>query len=219
MEISRNSEIEFNAGIWGEAEKLISPDPYQREKALDKFTREGFFAGSALAAYLLATLVSDEDLEVRFHAVLILGDLLDYDKSDGRVMKDPALKHVHYYFTGMEKGQMIKLLEVSERYLSAEQPIKNILRICSYAGDLLSGIVNDRKLPSPIRRLAIYFSGEIGLQDMIPVLQNLFIRIEKSRKGPGRSLSRRRTSADEALASSAVVALAKLGSGPLPGRG
>ena len=56
-------------------------------------------------------------------------------------------------------GGILALL-ISGQYLSAEESLIEIFKLCSYAGNVLGGIVNDRKIPLGIRQKAIYFCGE-----------------------------------------------------------
>ena len=208
-----DSEITLNPlknEIWIAAEKLVSSKPLEREQALDFLREEGIFKSSPLAAYLLATRTTDEDLEVRYHSIQVLGELLDFEDSPGTEITDSALKHVHGFFTQIGKDQMIRLLEVGESYLAAENSLLNIFKISSYAGDILNGIVNDRKIPASIRLQAIFFGGEAGFLELIPVFQNLVQKIEKSRDRAGRSLAENLLKEEDLIYSSAVIALGKL---------
>jgi hypothetical protein len=75
--------------------------------------------------------------------------------------------------------------------------------------------VNDRKKAPYLRQQAIFFSGEIGLVEMVPVLENLIQRIGKSRNKPDRTISSERLHEEELLFTNAVIALEKLKSGPV----
>ena len=206
-----DSEDQINYQVlWRAAEKLVSPQPVLRDEGLDYLFNEGVFSNSPLAAFLLATRITDDDLEVRFHAIQYLGSLLDFEGSKNGVFTDQPLKYVHSYLLGFGENQIAQMLEVAEAYFSAENAIVNILKICSYAGILLSGIVNDRKKPPYLRRKAVYFSGEIGLVEMVPVLENLILRIEKNRTRPDRALSSSLKKEEEELYTEAVVALDKM---------
>jgi len=210
------TEIPLKNEIWIAAENLVSAMPLEREQALDFLRDKGIFKSSPLAAYLLATRTIDEDLEVRYHSIQILGELLDFEDSSGMGLTDLALKHVHGFFAQIGKDQMIRLLEVRESYLAAENALLNIFKIFSYAGDILSGIVNDRKIPASIRQVAIFLGGEAGFLELVPVFQNLIQRIEKSRERVGRDLAEKLLKEEDVIYSSAVVALGKLISGHKP---
>ena len=210
------TQIPLKNEIWIAAENLVSAMPLEREQALDFLRDKGIFRSSPLAAYLLATRTIDEDLEVRYHSIQVLGELLDFEDSSGMGLTDLALKHVHGFFAQIGKDQMIRLLEVRESYLAAENALLNIFKISSYAGDILSGIVNDRKIPTSIRQVAIFLGGEAGFLELVPVFQNLILRIEKSRERAGRDLAEKLLIEEDVIYSSAVVALGKLISGHKP---
>jgi hypothetical protein len=161
---------------------------------------------------LLATRITDNDLEVRFQAIQILGPLLDFDGSKSDILTDQALEYVHSYLIGFGERQILQILEVAEAYRLAEDAIVNILKICSYAGNLLSGIVNDRKKPPLQRQHAVYFGGEIGFVEMIPVLEKLIKRIENSRTRPKRALSSNLIIEKKNLYNKSVIALEKMNS-------
>ena len=210
------TQIPLKNEIWIAAENLVSAMPLEREQALDFLRDKGIFRSSPLVAYLLATRAIDEDLEVRYHSIQVLGELLDFEDSSEMGLTDLALKHVHGFFAQIGKDQMIRLLEVRESYLAAEDALLNILKISSYAGDILSGIVNDRKIPASIRQAAIFLGGEAGFLELVPVFQNMVQKIEKSRVRTGRNLAEKLLKEEDVIYSSAVVALRKLTSGHKP---
>jgi hypothetical protein len=190
-------------------ENLIAPDPDLRENALEELESLEGFKEQPLMVYLLATRLLDPDLEIRFHAVQILGKLLDFDPPAGG-LPDKSLKTLTEFTTQLEKEQLIKLLEVSVGYLAAEESIVNILKLCSYAGKALGGIVNDRKLPVEVRQQAIYFCGEVGFLSTETAIRNLIQRIGKEKARPGLIPTRRKHLDEKRLLPFAVAALTKL---------
>ncbi len=208
--INKTAPVGFQEEYWEALEKLVSANSLDRDSALDYLHENGLIWSSPLAAYLLATRTTDEDLEVRFHAIRIMGALLDFENSQGRALEGVALENVHSFFKQCGKDQILRLLEVGERYLAAENALLNIFKISSYAGDLLGGIVNDRKLPASIRQQAIYFGGEAGFLELVQVFQNLIFRIDKNRERMGRNLTDKLIKEEDLIYSSANVALGKL---------
>ena len=199
----------FDQRLWETAEGLISPDPFLRESALDQFKEIDGLYRSPLIAYLLVSRISEPDLEIRFHLIQLLGSLVDYD-SPGQHLTDQALSIAKDALDQMKKNQLIMLLEVSDSYLAAESAIKSILRLSSYAGVILSGIVNDLKLPVSIRQQAVYYCGEGGYIISRPTLQNLIQRVEKTRNRPGGGSERKKNREDEILYPYVVSAMEKL---------
>lgn len=202
-------KIDRMAKAWGELENLVSPDPDQRESALEALEIQGDFLEQPLTIYLLATRIIDPDLHIRFHAVRMLGRLLDMSQPEAG-LPERSFKAVTAFTTQMDRGQLIRLLEVSAGFLAAEEAVARILTLCSYAGNDLGGIVNDRKLPVEIRQQALFYCGEIGFLTAATAIRNLIQRIEKGRKRPGPTASRRKHLDEESLFSFAAAALSKL---------
>ncbi len=203
--------------IWQAAEGLVSPNSVEREKALDYLLEQGAPAKSPLITYLLATRLSDPDLEVRFHIVKALGSVLVGDVEGGELL-DPVLKQLQSFLAYLNTEQILDLLEVSEKYLSAEESLIGIFRLASYAGNRLSGIVNDRKNPLGIRQKAIYFCGEVGYLETRTTLKGLVSRIEKRNQRPRQSPIRKKVMDENQLYPYAVAALEKLSEGSAAGR-
>ena len=195
--------------LWTTLENLIAPDPYLRDTALEELGHLEGYQEQPLLIYLLATRLLDPDLEVRFHAVLLFGNLLNFEPpAEG--LPDESLKTLAEFTTHLEKEQLIKLLEVSVNYLAAEEPLVNILKLCSYAGKALGGIVNDRKLPVEIRQQAIYFCGEVGFLNTVTAIKNLIRRAGKDKTKSGLNLTRKKHLDEGKLLPFAVAALNKL---------
>jgi len=195
--------------LWETAEDLISPDSYLRESALDQLKEIDGVGRSPLIAYLLVSRISEPELEIRLHLIQLLGSLVDYD-SPGPHLTDQALGIAKEALDQINKFQLLKLMEVSDSYLAAESAIKSILKLSSYAGAVLSGIVNDWKLPISIRQQAVFYCGEGGYLSSKPTLQNLIQRVEKTRNRPGGGSERKKNRDDEFLYPYVVSALEKL---------
>ena len=199
----------LNNQAWKILEDLIDPDPNLREKGLEDLESLDGFQDRPLMVYLLATRLLDPKLEIRFHAVQLVGKLLSDGSLDGG-LPESSFKVLADFTTQLDKGQLIKLLEVSAGYLTAEDALTKILKLCSNAGKALGGIVNDRKLPVEIRQQAVHFCGDVGFLNTVDVIRNLMQRIEKNRARPGLGASRKKQLDEESLAPYAITALAKL---------
>ncbi|MCJ7717166.1 MAG: hypothetical protein MUO54_11695 [Anaerolineales bacterium] len=205
-------DFKWTEKIWQAAEGLVSPKAAEREKALDYLIDLGALVKSPLIAYLLATRLSDPDLEVRYHVVQALGSVLPGNER-GIEMLDPILMQLQSYLAYINTDQVLDLLEVSEQYLSAEENLIKIFKLSSYAGNRLSGIVNDRKKPLEIRQKAIFFCGEIGYLETSTTLKILVSRIEKRNQLLTRSPFRKKELDENQLYPYAVAALEKLSIG------
>jgi len=204
-------DIHIDQHLWETAEGLFSPNPNIRESSLDHLKEIDGFYRSPLIASLLVSRISEPDLENRLHLIQLLGSLLDFDSSS-RHFTDQALVFAKDALDQLEKNELIKLMEVSESYLSAEKAIGNILKLSSYAGVGLSGIVNDRKLPVSLRQQAVFYCGEVGYLSSKPTLQNLVDRVQKSRTRHGGGSERKKSRDEELLYPFVISALKKLNS-------
>lgn len=204
----KNKDLEesLRLELWEAARSLISLDSSQRDQTIERLSQIEGFQDSALMSYLLISRLKEPDLDIRFHLVQLLGSLLDYD-NPGVHFPDQILPVVHHELTLLTGNDYQKILEVSSRYLSAEKAVYNILKLCSYAGNVLSGIVNDRKLPVQIRQQAVFFCGELGLLETRTALDNLMRRVQKTRKSTQSVRSRKD---DEQLYGYAAAARLKL---------
>ena len=190
-------------------EGLIDPDPNHRQAALEDIQSLERFQDQPLIIYLLTTRLMDPDLAIRFQAVKLVGSLLPEGPSQKAISKQ-SWGILTAFTTQIDQSQLVKLLEVSVAYLAAEDAIIGILRLCSYAGKVLGGIVNDRKLPVEIRQHAIYYAGEVGFISAAAAIRALIQRLRKAKSKPGLITVRRRTLEEETLLPFAEAALGKL---------
>jgi HEAT repeat protein len=195
--------------IWQAAERLAAPRASERDAALDYLVDQGAVRISPLIVYLLATRISDPDLDVRSHIVKALGGVVAVD-GQGEHAADQVIIHLQGFLAQINKEQVLSLLEVSNQYLTAEESLIEIFKLCSYAGDKLGGIVNDQKQPLSIRQKAIYFCGEVGFLESVSVLRELTKRVEKRNQNQSRTHIRKRAKDEEQLYPYAIVALDKL---------
>lgn len=195
--------------FWSVLGGLIAPDPGLRSQALDELGGLEGFPHQPLLVFGLATRLIDPDLEVRSQAVKLMGSILAGEGSTPDIGED-SLAHLSAYLAGFNAEQYVMLLEVSAAYLAGEEAVGNILRVSSFAGRFLRGIVNNRKLPVDIRQQAVFFCGEIGFLDTAATLKNLVERIEKHRDRAGIKPGSRAKTDQEALYLQAVSALSKL---------
>jgi len=208
---SSQTEVDFKwtLEIWQSAEMLVSPNNPEREKALEFLSDIGAPQKSPLIAYLLVSMISDPELETRFHVIQVLGSII---RGDGKndCCSDQVLHYIQSFLARINREQILDLLEVAVQYLSAEQSLIELFKLCSYAGNILNGIVNDRKLPVQVRQSAIYFCGEVGFLDTITTLKGLVSRIEKRDDDSGKTAERKRVRDENEMYSYAVIALEKL---------
>lgn len=169
--------LELVPEIWKAAERITSPVDHEREQGLSELISLNVCHQSPLIAYLLATRLTDPNLEIRFHVLQILGDILRRREGE-HAAPDSVRRHLQGYVSRMRRRQIFAILQVAEAYSVAEDDIAAILNLCSYAGVALSAILSDRKAPMPIRQKAIYFCGRVGFVDAVPALERLLSRLQ-----------------------------------------
>jgi hypothetical protein len=205
----QESKFRMDQHLWDIAEGLLSPDMNVRERSLDQLIETEEYYKSPLIASLLVSRISEPDLEFRFHLIQLLGSLLDIETSD-QYFTDQALVYAQDTLNQIGENQLVKLLEVSDKYLTSVKAISAILHMISYAGNSLGGIVNDRKQPVSLRQQAIFYCGEVGFLSSRPTLQNLIQRVEKARNRSGDVSERKKSRDEELLYPYAISALEKL---------
>jgi len=198
-----------SAKTWLTLENLIAPDPALRESALEELAELEGCQEQPLIVYLLATRLLDPELEIRFYAARILGDWVDFD-CPSQALSEKTLNILTGFTNQLDQSQLVKLLEVSAAYLAAEEAVGNILKMCSYAGKALSGIVNDRTIPVEIRQQAIFYCGEVGFLNTVIAIKNLIQRVQKNQARAGLIPTRKKHLDEEHLLPFAVAALGKL---------
>jgi len=174
--------LELFPALWFAAEELTSPDPSTRQGAVDRLVDLDAPKLSPLIGYLLATRIIDSDIEIRQQIVGILGGLLSV-QGDDIVTPEKVRVHIKAYLSTMRRRGVYSLLQVSDQYPSSESDVATLLNACSFAGNALSDIVLDRKLPVQIRRQAVNFISQVGFLDAIPALDRLRTRLESRMEG------------------------------------
>jgi hypothetical protein len=204
-----NLGLDWTQEVWQAAEKLASPQPAEREEALDYLFGGDYTRNSPLIAYLIATRISDPDLETRFHFIQAIGSVLSPD-DNGVFAPDRVISYLQSVFANLNKGQILDLLAVAEQYISAEKSLVEIFKLSYYAGSTLSDIVNDQKIPVSLRQQAIYFSGEVGFLDSIPSLEGLIKRVDKRKHQDAGAPTQKRAHTEALLYPFAIAAVNKL---------
>ena len=168
---------EFLPRVWESAENLTSSEDDVRMQALENLVALDAHRYSPLVAYILATRLRDPNLEVRFHVVQAVGEVLLL-RGGGDPIPEIVRYHLQGYISQMRKRKVYALLQVAQQFGAAEESVVAIFNLCSYAGAALEEIFLDRKMPHAIRQQAIFFSGQVGFMDTIPSLKNLLHRIQ-----------------------------------------
>jgi hypothetical protein len=168
---------ELFPAIWNAAEDLSNTVPAVRLLALECLENTGAARISPLVSYLIATRLSDPDLEVRCQVVRILGDVLAPD-AEGNMAPEAVMTQLVNYISDMRTRQIFGLTQalVTNPYLDLQ--VIRIIKVCLFAGNHLIEMASSRKLSLEVRRKAIWLISQVGYLEAIPALERLQIRME-----------------------------------------
>jgi hypothetical protein len=174
--------VELFPAVWGYAEALCDPDANERKEALVRLEEMGAPRLSPLVSYLIATRLSDTDIEIRARAVRIVGDLLTFDDL-GNAPPETVRQYLNAHLSRMRTRDVYNLLEIAADDPEVIPQIGRVLDACPYAGRHLGDIALDRTIPVQLRKQAVLFVGTVGYLEAIQPLERLAVRLEARLKG------------------------------------
>jgi hypothetical protein len=92
--------LELIPAVWNATESVASPDAVTRQHGIDALLEMGAQRVSPLVAFMIATCLSDQDINIRRRVVYILADLIIKD-SGGRQPPENIRKTVINYLHNM----------------------------------------------------------------------------------------------------------------------
>lgn len=174
--------LELFPSVWSAAEALTFPDVSTRRAGLERLAKLNAVRLSPLVAYLVATRLSDPDIELRTRVVQVVAEVLAPD-NQGQAAPEPVLQQLKGYLSQMRTRQLFALLQVADFDPSSEPYIAALLNACPYAGHNLANIMTDRKALLGVRKQAAYFIGRVGYLDALPALERTAARLESRLSG------------------------------------
>jgi HEAT repeat protein len=174
--------LEVLPTVWNAAESLAAPDPITRNQAINAILELGVQRVSPLVAYILVTRLSDPEISIRRRVIYILGDLL-MEEELRKDTPDNVRKTTIYALQRLNEDTVYGLLEVAVLDPKIEKFIFQLFNNCSTAGKYLGEILSQWKHPLPVRQKAIYFVGQVGYTEVLPVLERLYNRLEARQNG------------------------------------
>lgn len=169
--------VEFFPAVWCAVESLMSPDLLARQQGLIQLIELRAARFSPLIVAILASRLTEPDLDLRRKIACILGDILTVDNS-GRTAPELVRQFLVHSLGQMRQRPIYSLLEVSVSDPQAQATIARLLNACPYAGRHLADILSDRKMPLIVRREAAHFIGLVGYLDAIPTLERMEARLD-----------------------------------------
>jgi hypothetical protein len=196
------SRFDYSPAVWQAAEALIAPDLVSRQVGLDRLIEYQAASANPLVAYVLATRLAEPDLRLRTRVVESLACLLngndpgDQGKNGNGKNGNGNGENGHNHHPGasqalvdflalMRTRQVYSLLQVGNFDPAAKPLVGRLLSFNSFAGNHLAEIFADRQAPLTLRKLAVYYTGQIGYLDALPTLERLAARLEVRKNGNG----------------------------------
>ena len=174
--------LELFPEMWGAMEAVTSPDSGVRRAGLETLLESGAPRLSPLVTYLLATRLTDPDIELRGRIIQILGESLTNDPQG-----NPAPVMVRRSLVGTlartRTREIYAILEASVQNPLVEPNAARLLNANPYAGNHMADILAARKAPLTIRREAVRLISLVGYVDTIPALERIAFRLESHVNG------------------------------------
>lgn len=174
--------LEFYPAVWSAAEALTSTDPAIRRLGLQELNASEAARYSPLIVYLLITMLTDPDIPLRCQVIHSLAQVMGRDEQ-GRTSPEPVRQCLCGHLGAMRTREVYALLQAVEQQPACEDEVAVLLGCCSYAGNHLGDILNERNNPLGIRRLAARFIGRVGFLSALPAVDRLAGRLETRLQG------------------------------------
>ncbi len=159
------------------AEDFVAPQLDKRFAGFAYLEKLQAFEASPVYAYLLVTRLTEPSLELRGMIVDQLAEIIRACLSQSGGQNDVG-HVVAYHLSQIRTRQIYALLQLAVQYEDKFSNIALVLKQCSFAGNQLAEIAENRDMPLPIRKQAILFIQHIGYTVAIASLDRLLRRFE-----------------------------------------
>ena len=179
---SSSGAVELFPAVWNAVEALVSLEPSIRLAGILQITQLDAARLSPAVAYLIASRITDADLEVRGGVINLLGRILS--PVTGQQAATPIVRQqLTAYLAQVHTREVFALLQAVEFNNALEGQVGAVFNNCPYAGNHLAYILSDRKIQLSIRKQAAYYLGKVGYQDAIPALERIEARLAARMNG------------------------------------
>ncbi len=168
---------EITSDVWNAAEALSSPNVEIRISGLDYLERSKATHYFPLIVYLLSTRISDPNLDFRSRVIKVLAGIFQPLDGDHQVL-DTVKQQLHSRLSQLQNQEIESLLEVVESNPSLQPFVATLFNYCSHAGEHLSLLLPNRRIPLQKRKIALRFIEQIGYLDALPTLERLEKRLK-----------------------------------------
>jgi hypothetical protein len=174
--------LEFYPAVWSAAEALTASDPLVRQMGLEELEETQAARYSPLIVYLLITMLTDPDIDLRCKVIHCLTRVIGLDE-DGKTSPEVVRQCLCGHLGALRTREVYALLQAVEHKPVCEDEVVTLLSCSSYAGNHLADILNERGAPLGIRRLAARFIGRVGFLSALPAVDRLASRLETRHQG------------------------------------
>jgi hypothetical protein len=174
--------LELFPEVWFAAESLGSPDAQVRREGLNRLIELGAPRHTPLVSYLVATRLTDPDIEIRCRIIQALAEVFSLDQS-GNPASDQVRRTLATQLARMRTREIYALIQAAIYDSSIEEAAARLLAACVFAGRHLVDILSERKTPLTVRRQAVRFVGRVGYVDAIQALDRIASRLETRLNG------------------------------------
>lgn len=169
--------LELFPAVWQATDALASPDVTVRCTGLEQLSLLEAARFSPLVVYVLASRLTEPSLALRAKVVELLAQVLK-PAADGKAAPEAVRQTMGQALRQMRTRQIFALLEVAEHHPEGRDSVVSLLGECSYTGNHLVDILNNRSLPFWVRKMSIRLCGEVGFLATLPALERLAGRLE-----------------------------------------
>ena len=168
--------------VWAAAEACIAADLATRRQGVQAMIELGVLRSSPLAVYLFTTRLLEPDILLRIQIIQALAYLFEPDRQ-GLPAVEVARAKLVACLSKIGSDQIMALLQAADNSALCSPQVTRLLSRCAPAGAYLATLAADREEKLSIRRRAIYFIGQVGYLDALPILQKLQVRLEARLSG------------------------------------
>ncbi len=165
-----------NSAVLRALEAFLSPDREMRAEGYEQLVSLDAVRRSPLAAAVLGSRLQESDLELRTRIVESLAAVVrpspDEPKAPERVRS-----WLRQALAEMRQPEIFSLLKASLASPEHFDNVCQLLNACSYAGEALVRILNDRTVEVAVRSEAARAIAKVGFLEALPALENLSRRL------------------------------------------
>ena len=174
--------VELFPTIWKALEDLTREDDEVRSAALEQIAELDAARISPVVSYFLVTRIIEPNLDLRARVVEILSGVLTVDEN-GLPSPVDVRNSLRIYLATLRTRQIYSLLQVSADYPELSSCVSLLLSACSFGGNHLVDILEERRNPLEIRKEAAQMIGEVGYLYTLPALEKIAGKLETHLEG------------------------------------